>query len=89
MNIEVISIQLGLFVVGFENMQTQLKLEAPWEEVKEKIKEVNPDLTDEDLSYQPGNEQALLERLAKKMNRTTDDIKNWIESVSFNRGKAS
>lgn len=70
-------------------MDTQLKLEAPWEEVKEQLKEVNGDLTDEDLEYEPGQETALLERLAKKMNRDVPAIKAWIESVSFNKGIAS
>ena len=70
-------------------MDTQLKLEAPWEEVKEQLKEVNGELTDEDLEYEPGQETALLERLAKKMNRDVPAIKAWIESVSFNKGIAS
>jgi hypothetical protein len=70
-------------------MTNMLKLEAPWEEVKEMLKEVNPDLTDGDLSFKPGQEQSLLERLARKMNRSTDSVKGWIESVSSNKGKAS
>lgn len=70
-------------------MNTQLKLEAPWVEVKEMLKEINIDLTDEDLAYQPGQAQPLLEKLAKKMNRTPDEIRGWIESVSYNKGKAS
>jgi uncharacterized protein YjbJ (UPF0337 family) len=70
-------------------MIMQLKLEAPWDEVKEKLKEVNYDLTDEDLAYQPGQEEQLLKRLAKKMNRSSDEIRGWIESVSFTKGKAS
>jgi uncharacterized protein YjbJ (UPF0337 family) len=70
-------------------MNTQLKLEAPWEEVKEWLKEINTDLTDDDLAYEPGQAQSLLERLAKKMNYTPDEIRRWVESVSYNRGKAS
>ncbi len=70
-------------------MNTQLKLEAPWEEVKEKLKEINYELTDEDLAYQPGNVQPLLNTLAKKMKRTPAEVKIWIESVSYNKGKAS
>lgn len=70
-------------------MDTTLKLEAPWEEVKEKLKEIDSELTDEDLVYKPGDEIALLERLAKKMDRDVSFIKDWIESVSFNKGKAS
>ena len=70
-------------------MDIQLKLETPWEEVKEKLKEINGDLTDEDLAYEPGEELNLLERLARKMDRDVPAIKAWIESVSFNSGIAS
>lgn len=70
-------------------MGIQLRLEAPWEEVKEKLKEVNTDLTDEDLVYQPGKEQDMLSRLSKKLHRSPEEVKGWIESVSFNKGKAS
>jgi hypothetical protein len=66
-----------------------LKLEAPWPEVRERLKEVEAKLTDEDLNYQPGKEKELLERLARKMNRDVPAIKAWIESVSFNKSKAS
>jgi uncharacterized protein YjbJ (UPF0337 family) len=67
----------------------QLKLEGPWDEVKEKLKEANTELTDDDLTYQPGEEKELLERLAAKLNKDVDAIKAWIESVSFNSGIAS
>jgi hypothetical protein len=70
-------------------MSEQLKLETSWPEVKEKLKEIDHLLTDEDLEYTTGQENALLERLSKKLGRSTDEIKAWIESVSFNEGKAS
>lgn len=60
-----------------------------WNEVKEEIKENNSELTDSDLQYEPGKEKELLERLAKKMSRDPQDIRAWIESISFNKGKAS
>ena len=66
-----------------------LNLASPWEEVKEKLKEVNSELTDEDLQYQPGQEDELLQRLSKKMNKDVSAIKAWIESVSFTDGIAS
>lgn len=66
----------------------QLKLEAPWPEVKEMLKEVNMELTDEDLELQPGGEKELLERLSGKMNKSVREVKAWIESVSFNKGIA-
>ncbi|HMI78630.1 MAG TPA: hypothetical protein VK484_07540 [Ferruginibacter sp.] len=70
-------------------MPVHLKLEAPWPEVKEKLKEIEFSLTDEDLEYVPGQETALLERLSGKMDRSISEVKEWIESVSFNKGKAS
>ena len=66
-----------------------LKLESPWPEVKEKIKEVNYDLTDADLAYEPGKEDELFDRLAKKMHKSTEEIKGWIESISHTKNRAS
>ena len=65
------------------------KLISPWSSVKEKIKETNIELTDADLDYVPGKEEELLAHLAKKMNRSPEEIKSWIESVSANQGIAS
>jgi hypothetical protein len=65
-----------------------LKLEAPWDEVKEMLKEINTELTDEDLAYEEGGEKELLERLSLKMNKDVPAVKAWIESVSHNKGLA-
>ncbi len=65
-----------------------LQLLAPWSEVKERLKEVNSELSDVDLLYEPGSEMELLERLAKKIGRDTDHVKAWIESVSANERPA-
>jgi hypothetical protein len=67
----------------------KLRLERSWEEVREDLKENNIYLTDEDLNYVPGQEDQLLERLAKKMNKPEAEIKALIESISFNNGRAS
>ncbi len=82
-------ISFWLYSCFYITMSTVLKLEAPWPQVKELLKEANSNLTDEDLYYTPGSEDALLQRLAKKMDRSTEHIKGWIESVSSNKGKAS
>lgn len=66
----------------------RLKLDAPWEEVKEMLLEVNMDLTEEDLRLEPGGEKEMLERVARKMNKDVDTVKAWIESVSSNKGLA-
>ena len=70
-------------------METKLKLEAPWNEVKELMKENNISLTDEDLVYEPGKEDELLNRLASKMNRSPQQVKELVESISYNKGRAS
>ena len=66
-----------------------LKLEAPWAEVKERIKEVNYDLTDEDLEYKPGQEEELLSRLEEKLHKPKSEIRGWIESISHTESRAS
>jgi hypothetical protein len=66
-----------------------LKLQSSWEKVKEKLKENDITLTDEDLEYKPGQENELLERLSAKMRKDKQAIKDYIESVSANKGKAS
>jgi uncharacterized protein YjbJ (UPF0337 family) len=68
---------------------TAFKLAGTWEEVKEKLKEVNLDLTDEDLEYQPGQEEILLERLSSKLGKNKEETRALIESVSYNSGIAS
>ncbi len=62
----------------------ELILEKPWKLVKEQMKEHNTDLIDDDLQYEKGKEDELLDRLSKKMHRTMMEIKVWIESLSFN-----
>jgi hypothetical protein len=68
---------------------TALNLHSPWPQVKEKLKENDMTLTDEDLAYTPGNEDELLERLSAKMKKDPKAVKEYIESVSANKGKAS
>ena len=58
-----------------------LNLKAPWEEVKEKLKEADVELTDQDLEYTPGKEDELLTRLQEKLGKSKEAIRSWIESV--------
>ena len=67
----------------------KFQLERPWDNVKEMLKENDHELTEEDLYYVTWKEDALLERLAKKKNRTKEEIKMLIESISANDGIAS
>jgi len=66
----------------------ELKLEAPWDEVKGMLQEINLDLTDEDLYYEKGNEKELLQKVSRKLNKSIPEVKAWIESVSHNKGLA-
>ncbi len=68
---------------------SELKLQKPWNEVKEDLKETNIELTDEDLDYKPGEEDQLLARLEKKLHLSKERVKELIESISYNEGKAS
>lgn len=68
---------------------SKLQLHKPWNEVKEQLKEINADLTDDVLKYEEGKEEDLLNRLSGIMNINPDDVRSLIESVSSNEGKAS
>ena len=67
----------------------ELRLQAPWETVKEKMKENDINLTDADLEYEPGNEEELLQRLEKIMNKPRPQIIAYIESISDNTDLAN
>ena len=69
-------------------MEKSFTLHAPWETVKSKLKEKNINLTDDDLQFQEGEEQQLVKRLESKLNLSEEEIIDYIESVSANRGSA-
>lgn len=52
------------------------------------MKENDIHLTDEDLEYEQGREDELLERLQGKMNRSKQQIRDYIESISSNTERA-
>ena len=69
-------------------MANNIKLEAPWDVVKERMKESNINLTDADLEYDPGKEDELLSRLEKIMKKSRPEIVAYIESISSNKDLA-
>ena len=71
-----------------KNQTAALKLETSWEEVKEKMKDNDIALTDADLEYKPGEEEELLSRLEKVMNKPREQIIAYIESISSNKDLA-
>jgi hypothetical protein len=66
-------------------MEKFIKLNSSWDEVKEKIKEINPEITDSDLVLDHGNEEEVFEKLSKKLHKSIEDVKAWVESVSANK----
>jgi len=67
---------------------TILRLQSPWETVKERMKENDINLTDADLEYEPGKEEELIQRLEKLMNKPRQQVIAYIESISANEGMA-
>jgi uncharacterized protein YjbJ (UPF0337 family) len=59
----------------------RLNLKGNWNEVKGKAKAQYADLTDDDLLYEEGKDDELLGRLQKKMGKTKEEVKSWIESL--------
>lgn len=49
-----------------------------WPSLKEKIRAERPDVTDEDLEYELGQEVALILRLQKRTGKTEQEIFDWL-----------
>jgi hypothetical protein len=69
-------------------MDKGLNLRSPWPAVKERLKENDISLTDQDLDYQPGRESDLIDRLSRKTNKSPEQIRDYLESISENEDKA-
>lgn len=59
----------------------KLKLNGSWNDVKGKIKQAYGDLSDDDLTYEEGQDDELLGKIQKKIGKTKEDLKAWIESL--------
>ncbi|MCW3090373.1 MAG: CsbD family protein [Ferruginibacter sp.] len=59
----------------------KLNLKGNWNEVKGKAKQEYADLTDDDLVYEEGKDDELLGRLQKKIGKTKQEVKDWIERL--------
>lgn len=51
---------------------------SDWDNKKEKIKQDYPQLTSDDLLYELGKEEELLQRLQEKLNKTKKEIRKWL-----------
>jgi hypothetical protein len=51
---------------------------STWERNKEALRKQHPHLTEDDLAYQLGKEEELLERLQTKLGKTKKEIRDWL-----------
>ncbi len=64
-----------------ETKTAKLQLKGTWNEVKGKIKKKYAILTDDDLLYEEGREDEFPGRLQRKIGKSREEIKDWIESL--------
>ena len=58
------------------------KIKGNWNLIKGKIKQEYGDITDNDLQYAEGKEEELLGRLQKKMGKTKEEVKDYIDKIA-------
>lgn len=58
------------------------KIKGNWNLIKGKIKQEYGDITDNDLQYMEGKEEELLGRLQKKMGKTKEELKDYIDKIA-------
>lgn len=58
-----------------------LPTSASWKEIKAKLKQRYPDLTDEDLTFSNGKEEALLARLEKRLGKSSEELRQMIRDL--------
>lgn len=64
-------------------MQTKLQITVNWNELKTKLKEKYPNLTDEDLNFLAGKEDELVTHLARKLAKTEEEITDVIDELQL------
>ncbi len=57
------------------------RIKGNWNELKGKMKQEYAELTDDDLTYQEGQEDELLGRIQQKIGKTKQEVSDWIESL--------
>jgi hypothetical protein len=59
-------------------MDDAAHFQEQWPRNRDRLKKEYPQLSDEDLRYDPGKEEELLLRLQQKLNKTKHEIRNWL-----------
>ena len=59
-----------------------LRIKGNWNQIKNKIKQKFPDLTDDDLTFVEGRENELLGKIQRRTGRSRDEVVNYINSIN-------
>lgn len=62
-------------------METKLKITASWTELKARLQEKYPYLTEKYLTFKLGREEDLVTRIALKLDKTEDEIADVIDDL--------
>ena len=61
--------------------EAEYRARGNWNELKGKIKKSYADLTEDDLTYQEGQQDEWLGKLQQKTGKAKGDLKKWIDSL--------
>ena len=59
----------------------KLEIKGRWNELKGKVKQAYADLTEDDLTYEEGQEDKLLGKLQQKTGKKREELVTWINSL--------
>lgn len=59
----------------------KLEYKGKWNEVKGRLKKSYGSLTDDDLTYQEGQEDQMLGKIQQKLGKTRDEVVKMINSI--------
>jgi len=62
-------------------MVDRLEIKGKWNEIKGKIKKAYGDLTEDDLTYEEGQDDELLGKLQQKTGKGRKELIGWINSL--------
>jgi len=62
-------------------MESSLPTSVSWKEIKVKLKQRYPNLTDDDLTFSNGKEEALLARLQKRLGKSSQELREIIRDL--------
>ena len=65
-----------------EKIMDTLRIKGNWNQMKNKIKQKFPDLTDDDLTFVEGREDELLGKIQRRTGKPRDEVVNYINSIN-------